>query len=81
MSFAKKIHFNMYNVRKTKNLREEGGQVKNTLENLQLMGIGTQGGIKTLGDRKVRRGEGILQIYNRERGEEGGKGLGDKEEG
>ena len=44
MSFAKKIHFNMYNVRKTKNLREEGGQVKNTLENLQLMGIGTQGG-------------------------------------
>ena len=56
MSFAKKIHFNMYNVRKTKNLREEGGQVKNTLENLQLMGIGTQGGIKTLGDRKVRRG-------------------------
>ena len=31
------------------------------------------GGIKTLGDRKVRRGEGILQIYNGERGEREGR--------
>ena len=34
----------MYNVRKTKNLREGGGQVKKTVENLKLMGLGTQGG-------------------------------------
>ena len=32
--------------KKPKNLREGGGggQVKNTLENLELMGLGTQGG-------------------------------------
>ena len=63
-----------------KNLREAGSSKKH-LGKLKSNGARNTGGIKTLGDRKVRRGEGILQIYNGERGGEGGKGQGDKGEG
>ena len=44
MSFAKKIHFNMYNVRKTKNLREEGCQVKKHPGKLTINGDRNTGG-------------------------------------
>ena len=56
MSFAQKYTLICVMSEKKQKLERGGGQVKNTMENLKVMGLGTQGGIKTLGDRKVRRG-------------------------
>ena len=45
------------------------------------MGLGTQGALKHQGTERLGGGKMILQKYDRERGGEGGNGLGDKGEG